>query len=77
MGFRAVDPADADLFRDDQLVLSSRLYSGIPGTISYLGAFLYELAWAVGCQCWQVFYYNRYAARHPWQEAPPHSLTLP
>ena len=52
------------------LVMSSRLYSGIPGAIRYLGAFLYELAWAVGCQCWQVFYYNRYAARHPWQEAP-------
>lgn len=51
-------------------VLSTRLYTTLPGTISFLGAFFYELAWAVGCQCWQVFYYNRYAARHPWQEAP-------
>lgn len=51
-------------------LLATQVYSHIPGTISYLGAFLYELAWAVGCQCWQVFYYNRWAARHPWQEAP-------
>ncbi len=39
----------------------------IPGTISYLGAFFYELAWAVGCKAWQNAYYNRWAACHPWQ----------
>lgn len=49
-------------------VLPVYLLQRIPGTISYLGAFLYELAWAVGCQIWQSFYYNRWAKRHPWQE---------
>lgn len=42
----------------------------IPGRISFLGAFFYELAWAVFCQLWQNIHYNRCAARHPWQEQP-------
>lgn len=51
-------------------MLSVYLLDEIPGTISYLGAFLYELAWAVGCQIWQSQFYNRWAKRHPWQQAP-------
>ncbi len=50
-------------------VLPVYVLQEIPGTISYLGAFLYELAWAIGCQIWQTIFYNRWAARHPWQEA--------
>lgn len=49
------------------LVIPVQILDKIPGTISFLGAFFYELAWAVGCQFWQTFYYNRWAARHPWQ----------
>ena len=41
-----------------------------PVTMSYWLAIAYELAWAIGCQLWQNFHYNRCAARHPWQEAP-------
>lgn len=52
-------------------VVPVQILDKIPGRISYLGAFFYELAWAVGCQLWQTFYYNRWAARHPWQEAQP------
>lgn len=31
-------------------------------------AILYQLAWAIGSQCWQNFRYNRYARNHPWRE---------
>lgn len=41
-----------------------------PATISCWGACAYQLLWAIGCQFWQNFHYNRCAARHPWQEAP-------
>lgn len=41
-----------------------------PVTMSYWAAIAYELAWAIGCQFWQTFHYNRWAARHPWQEMP-------
>ncbi len=33
-------------------------------------AILYQLAWAIGSQCWQNFRYNRYARNHPWREQP-------
>lgn len=39
----------------------------LPGTISGIGAALYELLWAIGCQIWQNVHYNRCAALHPWQ----------
>ena len=42
----------------------------VPGTISGVGAALYELAWAAGCQFWQNIRYNRWAAQHPWQASP-------
>lgn len=45
-------------------------FQQVPGTISGLGAVLYESLWVIGCQLWQNFYYNRCAARHPWQETP-------
>ena len=57
--------------------LSSHIIQHFPGTISGLGATLYELLWVIVCQLWQNFYYNRCAARHPWQASPPilsHSL---
>lgn len=41
-----------------------------PGAVSYWFVIVYELAWAAGCQFWQTFYYNRWAARHPWREQP-------
>lgn len=51
-------------------VLPVYVLEAIPGRISYWGAFFYELAWAVGCQLWQTWFYNRWAAGHPWQEVP-------
>ena len=50
--------------------LSSYIIQQFPATISGLGAVLYELLWVIACQLWQNFYYNRCAARHPWQETP-------
>ncbi len=51
-------------------LVSFQVFQQFPGTISGLGAALYELLWVLGCQLWQNFHYNRCAARHPWQEAP-------
>ena len=36
-----------------------------PATISRWGACAYQLLWAIGCQLWQNFHYNRCAAQHP------------
>lgn len=48
--------------------LSAHIIQQFPATISGLGATLYELLWVIVCQLWQNFYYNRCAARHPWQK---------
>ena len=51
--------------------LSSHRMRLCPGSFRGLGATLYELLWVIVCQLWQNFYYNRCAARHPWQASPP------
>lgn len=50
-------------------LMPNYLSPAYPVTMSYWAAIAYELAWAVGCQIWQNVHYNRWAARHPWQEA--------
>ena len=51
-------------------ILPNNYFPTTPGTISYGFVIVYELAWAAGCQFWQTFHYNRWAARHPWREQP-------
>lgn len=51
-------------------IYSNKLFAAVPVQVSLWLVIPYQLAWAIGSQCWQNFRYNRYARNHPWREQP-------